>query len=66
MYVGNSVDADDEYTLPTDWDKHDYSSFTGTFDNLMFSTCAFRNNTKLTKIQERRFLWRIKKTASLM
>ena len=48
MYVG---EADDEYMLPNGWDEHNYSSFTGTFDELMFSTCTFRNNTKLTKIE---------------
>ena len=51
MYVGNAVDADVEYERPDNWDEQSYSSFTGTFDELMYSNCTFRNNTKLTKIE---------------
>lgn len=50
MYVGEAVDAKDEYKRPDNWDKQSYSSFTGTFDELMYSNCTFRNNTKLTNI----------------
>ena len=48
MYVG---DDDDSYERPDNWDEQSYSSFTGTFDELMFGNCTFRNNTKLTKIE---------------
>lgn len=51
MYVGGVGNDDDSYVRPTNWDKQDYSSFTGTFDELMYSTSSFRNNTKLTKIE---------------
>lgn len=56
MYVGEAGydddnDDDDYYKLPTEWDKQSYSSFTGTFDELMYSHCTFRNNIKLTNIE---------------
>lgn len=38
-------------TKPTDWDKHEFAQFVGSFDELIHSNCGFRNITNVTTIK---------------